>query len=227
MANILEEKLREAVSIGDVDSVNTLLSQKVNVNSQNSVNGCNFFRTALHWAYKRENKHLIKLLVDHGAKQDVRNSQGQTPNEVSPDLNSKDKSSNGGLHIIPNYLKNPSSSVDLGTAQKKQKTADYKKVTVKEEEVSSPSLKEEDVLVIPVRIADLEDQDYIDIEIPKSNLTYANLLRVCCQELKVRQNQVERIRKRPCTRLRNDNDVKRLEKYNNLEIVLKPEFYAD
>uniref|UniRef100_A0A6P7F3N2 Ankyrin repeat domain-containing protein 40-like isoform X2 n=1 Tax=Diabrotica virgifera virgifera TaxID=50390 RepID=A0A6P7F3N2_DIAVI len=226
MANILEEKLREAVSIGDVDSVNTLLSQKVNVNSQNSVNGCNFFRTALHWAYKRENKHLIKLLVDHGAKQDVRNSQGQTPNEVSPDLNSKDKSSNGGLHIIPNYLKNPSSSVDLGTAQKKQKTADYKKVTVKEEEVSSPSLKEEDVLVIQVKI-ESDDPDYIEIEIAKSNLTYANLLRVCCQELGITENQVERIRKEPDVRLRNDKDVKRLDEDDSLEIVLKPEFYAD
>lgn len=39
MANILEEKLREAACIGDAESVLNLLSQNIDVNSQNSVNG--------------------------------------------------------------------------------------------------------------------------------------------------------------------------------------------
>ncbi|XP_072380281.1 ankyrin repeat domain-containing protein 40-like [Diabrotica undecimpunctata] len=213
MANILEEKLREAVSIGDVESVNLLLSQKINVNSQNNMNGW----TALHWAYKRGNNHLIKLLIDHGANGDVRNSKGQTPQEVSPyyvDLNSKDKSSDDGLNYVPNYLKNPPLSVDLGTGHKKQKTTDCRNAPV------PTSSSEEEVLVLPVKIFSSSDPDFIEIEIIKSNLTYANLLRVCCQELGILESQVERVRKLPNIRLRNDNDVKRLRSHHLLEVVL-------
>ncbi|CAG9830609.1 unnamed protein product [Diabrotica balteata] len=212
MANILEEKLREAVSIGDVESVNLLLSQKINVNSQNNMNGW----TALHWAYKRGNNHLIKLLIDHGANRDIRNSKGQTPEEVSPDyvdLNSKDKSSVDGLNYVPNYLKNPPVSVDLGTGHKKQKTTDYRNGSV------PTSSSEEEVLVLKVKISS-SDPDYIEIEISKSSLTYANLLRVCCQELGILESQVERIRRLPNIRLRNDKDVKRLQFYHSLEVVL-------
>lgn len=39
MANIAEEKLREAACIGDLEALQTLISQNVNINSQNSVNG--------------------------------------------------------------------------------------------------------------------------------------------------------------------------------------------
>lgn len=39
MANIAEEKLREAACIGDLEALQTLISQNVNLNSQNSVNG--------------------------------------------------------------------------------------------------------------------------------------------------------------------------------------------
>lgn len=37
--NILEEKLREATCVGDLEAVQILLHQNVNVNSQNPVNG--------------------------------------------------------------------------------------------------------------------------------------------------------------------------------------------
>lgn len=39
MANILEEKLREAACLGDLYALRTLLSRNVNINSQNAING--------------------------------------------------------------------------------------------------------------------------------------------------------------------------------------------
>lgn len=39
MANVLEEKLREAACIGDIEAVLNIVSQNIDVNSQNSVNG--------------------------------------------------------------------------------------------------------------------------------------------------------------------------------------------
>lgn len=39
MANVLEEKLREASCIGDLEAVEILVFRNVNVNSQNPVNG--------------------------------------------------------------------------------------------------------------------------------------------------------------------------------------------
>lgn len=39
MSGILEEKLREAACIGDIEAVQALIAQNVNINSQNFVNG--------------------------------------------------------------------------------------------------------------------------------------------------------------------------------------------
>lgn len=39
MSSVLEEKLREASSIGDTEAVSQLLAQNVDINSQNTING--------------------------------------------------------------------------------------------------------------------------------------------------------------------------------------------
>lgn len=77
-------------------------------------------------------------------------------------------------------------------------------------------------MVLLVRIAGSTDPDFIEIEVPRWKLTYSSLLHICCQELEVKEAQVERIRKLPQTRLRKDSDVKRLTEMQALEIVLKP-----
>lgn len=76
-------------------------------------------------------------------------------------------------------------------------------------------------LVLKVKLHGSSDPDFIEIEIAKWKLTYNNLLKICCEELEVVESQVERIRKLPNTRLRKDNDVKRLKDYQAIEIVLK------
>lgn len=39
MANMAEEKLREAACVGDTEAIQALIAQNVNVNSQNTMNG--------------------------------------------------------------------------------------------------------------------------------------------------------------------------------------------
>ncbi|GJQ79989.1 hypothetical protein Trydic_g9464 [Trypoxylus dichotomus] len=78
-----------------------------------------------------------------------------------------------------------------------------------------------DDLVLKVRIAGSNDPDFIEIEVPYWKLTYASLMKICCEELAVDVVQVERIRKLPNTRLRKDSELKRLMNYECLELVLK------
>lgn len=58
----LEETLREVCCIGDLEKVIVLVGHGVNVNSQNKVNGW----TGLHWAAKRNHKHVVSYLLNNG-----------------------------------------------------------------------------------------------------------------------------------------------------------------
>lgn len=76
-------------------------------------------------------------------------------------------------------------------------------------------------LVLKVRVANTDDPDFIEIDFPITHMNFSHLLTVCCKELAVNPQMVERIRKLPNTRLRNDKDVKRLENFTELELVIK------
>lgn len=45
-------------------------------------------------------------------------------------------------------------------------------------------------LVLKVRVGNGGDPDFIEIEIPRNELTYYSLLRVCCEELGLNASQV-------------------------------------
>lgn len=75
-------------------------------------------------------------------------------------------------------------------------------------------------LVLKVRIANCGDPDFIEIELQKSELTFARLVKVCCEELNTSPNQICKIRKLPNTILRKDKDVQRLTDYQELELML-------
>ncbi|XP_076853415.1 ankyrin repeat domain-containing protein 40 [Brachyhypopomus gauderio] len=109
----LQERLREASAIGDIDEVRTLVESGVNVNSQNEINGW----TCLHWACKRNHKNIVAYLLNSGAdkeiltakdelavqltsKPDIRRLLGVEEDDV-PEIKEPD------LPIIPNYLSNP------------------------------------------------------------------------------------------------------------------------
>ncbi|KAM5212376.1 ankyrin repeat domain-containing protein 40 isoform 1-T1 [Hipposideros larvatus] len=77
-------------------------------------------------------------------------------------------------------------------------------------------------LVLKVRIQNpsLRENDFIEIELDRQELTYQELLRVSCCELGVSPDQVEKIRKLPNTLVRKDKDVARLQDFQELELVL-------
>ncbi|CAH1154652.1 unnamed protein product [Phaedon cochleariae] len=219
MAEILEEKLREAACLGDVDAVTTLLSQNIDVNSQNSMNGW----TALHWACKRGNEDIAKILIANGADQHIKDFKGLLPFEVCSFSSNQNQGDQVGVKFTPNYLRNPplSSQVELGNIIKSKHT-DFGRMPT----TSLPTSQNDD-LVLKIRVQGSSDPDFIEIEIPRWKLTYSTLLKICCSELAVQEDQVDRIRKLPDTRLRRDSDVKRLRDYQALEIVLNAQLTSD
>ena len=98
-AKLDEEKLREAACYGDLDAVKTLIMKGVNVNAQHSINGwlvsfsmihsnfltiyCNLFRTALHWAAKRNHMDVALFLVTNGADKNLESFAKEIPADLS------------------------------------------------------------------------------------------------------------------------------------------------
>lgn len=74
--------------------------------------------------------------------------------------------------------------------------------------------------MLKVRIADSGELDFIEIELPKSELTFSKLLEICSKELNVPGDSIAKIRKLPNTVLRKDKDVQRLVNFQELEVVL-------
>ncbi|XP_076275919.1 ankyrin repeat domain-containing protein 40-like [Rhynchophorus ferrugineus] len=222
MANILEEKLREASCIGDLEAVKTLLSQNINVNSQNPVNGW----TALHWACKRGNERVVRLLLTNGADKNVKNFKEETPSDICTYSNIIDilgietvkfdtQGQHNSFNFVPSYIKNAPLNAQV----------DVDSIRVNSDIFSMPKTAlpagQSDELVLKVRVHGSPDPDFIEIEIPKWKLTYNTLLKICCEELQISETQVERIRKLPNTRLRKDNDVKRLTDFQALEVIIR------
>lgn len=77
-------------------------------------------------------------------------------------------------------------------------------------------------LVLKVRVANSGDPDFIEIELPRTELSYSRLLRVCCEELGISANQIIRIRKLPDTLVRKDKDVQRFRDFQEIEVVITP-----
>lgn len=53
-------------------------------------------------------------------------------------------------------------------------------------------------LVLKVRIANTDDPDFIEIDFPITHMNFSQLLTVCCKELAVNPQMVERIRYTQC-----------------------------
>uniref|UniRef100_A0A8C4X1D8 Ankyrin repeat domain 40 n=1 Tax=Eptatretus burgeri TaxID=7764 RepID=A0A8C4X1D8_EPTBU len=77
-------------------------------------------------------------------------------------------------------------------------------------------------LILKVRIQDSSqyDNDFIEMELDRQDLTYSALLHACCVELHLEPAGVEKIRKLPNTLLRRDKEVARLTDYQELELVV-------
>ncbi|KAG8223312.1 hypothetical protein J437_LFUL001186 [Ladona fulva] len=224
----LEEKLRQASCVGDEQSVRILLGSGININAQHPVNGW----TALHWASKRGHQNIISVLLKHGADKRAVSKKGETPLSVCTTPEARKLLGEDGspqnpventLPIIPHYLSHPplDSTVNLTNNSLPRKPNSLPAAeSLHLRNISGfNSLPSE--LVLKVRVANVNDPDFIEIDIPNgSDLTYSKLLRTCCDELGVILSDVIRCRKLPNTIVRNDKDVQRLKNFQELELVI-------
>ncbi|XP_073996847.1 ankyrin repeat domain-containing protein 40-like isoform X2 [Rhodnius prolixus] len=214
---VLEDNLRKAACEGDFDVVLEILSKGTNVNARHAINGW----TALHWASRRSWKEIVRLLLDHGADPTIVTENGETPLNLAsnPDIREllggdmNGTANESTLPITPNYIKNP----PLNT---KEDYSHWGNGSLHRRQPPTQDTVEE--LVLKVRVANGGDPDFIEIELPRTELTYYSLLRVCCEELGLNASQVVRIRKLPNTMLRKDKDVQRLIQMQEIEVVVTP-----
>ncbi|XP_040495831.1 putative ANKRD40 C-terminal-like protein [Ursus americanus] len=71
-----------------------------------------------------------------------------------------------------------------------------------------------------VRIQSPRENDFIEVELNRGELSYQNLLEVSCSELGIEPEQVKTIRKLPNTLLRKDKDIRRLRDFQEIELIL-------
>lgn len=74
-------------------------------------------------------------------------------------------------------------------------------------------------LVLKIRIANAADPDFVEVELSRTDLTYRALLYLCCMELDLKPQQIQKLRKLPNTRLRKDKDIQRLQDFQEIEVV--------
>lgn len=246
MNSELDEEFREACCNGNTDLMQKLINKGVDVNSQNKINGWTSLHWAAKRGHEIIVKSLLQnyadaslknsegksavevatdekirnILLDHLGPQSML-SKGSSKN------NSSEKPLSEQINFVPSYLKHPvfphvSSSqseqdTPAETEHEKEMLQKLNRMYPRLDEVEKKGLKNvEEELVLKVR-KDYE-QDFIEVEVPFSELTYENLLTVCCTELECRRNNLK-IRKLPNTIIRKDKDVKRLEQFQELEIV--------
>ncbi|OAD61946.1 Ankyrin repeat domain-containing protein 40 [Eufriesea mexicana] len=204
---VLEEQLRKAACVGDTVLVQELLNLGVDVNARHSVNGW----TPLHWACKKGSLDVVALLLKNGADKNIRTEIGETSailcnNPQILQLLDMPTDSQRILNesaVIPKYIKNDyvHGTVDSGITK-----------------IRNNGLYQ-DELVLKIRVADAPDPDFIEIELSQSDLSYQTLIRICCQELDIDPNQIVKLRKLPNTRLRKDEDIQRLQNFQEIEVV--------
>ena len=243
--NILEElneKLRETCCMGDAEGAYRCLSQGADINARNKMNGW----TSLHWAAKRGHTNLVEILLRANADTSITNNKEQTAYDVADsqsvrdilshhgdstfkpistnlmqsrteEKNSKVNNTNGSVNFVPNYLSNP--VFPYGAQNKSSAFQSYPQPTEKSEKTLD--YVDDNELVLKLRIADSIDKDFIEVELDRKELTFANLIKVCKEELSITNGQeIQKVRKLPNTLVRKDKDVKRLKQFQEIEFVL-------
>lgn len=223
-----EEKFREAACIGDLETVEHLLNNSsVDVNSSNVINGW----TALHWAAKRNHRGIVSYLMSKGANNQVTCKSGEIPAQLSSDpeihnilgaVNGQVETRQSNLPITPNYITHPEFPYTRKGDPPSQanRNVPYNAPNVPYNAPNTSYAGAEHEIVLKVRLANSDERDFIEVELPRSHLTFESLLSLFCHELGVDRKLVYKIRKLPDTVVRKDKDVKRLRDYQELELVL-------
>lgn len=222
-----QEELREAVAVGDMVKLKKLVEEKhVEINSQNSVNGW----TALHWAVVRNHPSIVAYLLNNGADKTIKNHDGDVASQLTTDTaihkilgvsdaaNLKVKETK--LPITANYLAYP----PFPYMNSQQSTAHSAPPPPPPPPPIAPNpylfTSSDNEMVLKARVANVEEKDYVEIELDRSSLTFDALLNLMCHELCIDKRLVHKIRKLPDTIIRKDKDVKRLVDFQEMELVL-------
>ncbi|XP_074870453.1 ankyrin repeat domain-containing protein 40-like isoform X2 [Carettochelys insculpta] len=242
----LQERLREAAALGDIGEVQRLVEFGVNINSQNEINGW----TCLHWACKRNHAEVVSYLIKAGADKEIPTSKGEMPaqltskREIRKILGVADNEVMPTLPAVCTMPESPKPVIQNGPIQQASvpQSRSYASPGASKQPVSQqqngscmgpmptfqpffftgafPFNMQELVLKVRIQNLALRENDFIEIELDRQELTYKELLRVSCCELGVNPEHVEKIRKLPNTVLRKDKDVARLQDFQELELVL-------
>ncbi|KAK2588923.1 hypothetical protein KPH14_001779 [Odynerus spinipes] len=215
--HILEGRLREAVCIGDTDVVQELINLGVDVNAR--VDGW----TPLQLACKKEFLDVVALLLKHGADKRMRTQNGDTAAHLCSNqqilklLNSDIQQNTNGpmMHqFMPKYMKNELCPTNVDAVNHSGV------INTHYESKNNNHLQDE--LVVKLRIANAPDPDFVEVELPMNDLTYQTLVHTCCDEFGLCAHQILKLRKLPNTKLRKDKDVKRLQHFQEIEIITDP-----
>jgi len=243
--NILEElneKLRETCCMGDVESAYRCLSQGADVNAKNKMNGW----TSLHWASKRGHTTLVEILLKANADTSMVNNKKETAYDLANSQSVRDiLSRHGGftfkpisgatqstavetstsavndssVKFVPNYLSNP--AFPYGGQSKSSPFQSYLQPTTNCTSQRTAECIDDGELVLKLRIAESIEKDFIEVELDKKELTFANLVKTCKEELDIEEGrEIRKVRKLPNTLVRKDKDVKRLKQFQEIECVL-------
>lgn len=217
---MLEERLREAIYIGDTDVVQEQINLGADVNSRCIFDGW----TPLHWACKKGSVDMVALLLKHGADKNIRSESGETPASLcsSPQIlqllySDSQRNTNGPMvnhQFIPKYIKNELLSTNVDPIQ--HSGINYTHYELKNNHHFH------DELVIKLRMANAPDPDFVEVELSMNDLTYQTLIQICCDEFGLCPHQILKLRKLPNTKLRKDKDVKRLQNFQEIEIITDP-----
>ncbi|GAB6020461.1 hypothetical protein CHUAL_003152 [Chamberlinius hualienensis] len=183
-----------------------------------------------------DNEDIIKMFGANSTNKPQQQQINDSPSSTGKNVIKEEK-----LPIIPNYITFPplQYKVDLNALDHHSNTTDRSCATAPPSSTSSASSSrtnangtplimkstlaahgQDDELVLKIRVANGSDPDFIEVELPMTELTYSRLLRLCCQELQVDPSQVIKLRKLPDTILRKDKDVSRLRNFQEIELVL-------
>ncbi|KYN04077.1 PREDICTED: ankyrin repeat domain-containing protein 40-like [Cyphomyrmex costatus] len=217
MERMLEERLRERVCLDDTEAVQDLLTLGVEVNAREPVSGW----TALHWACKQGYLDIVVLLLKNGADKNIRSEIGETPASVCSNqqiLYLLDTSDDLERIMYDTSLRAAPSAYAPSDFLRAPANSSKARNNIYDKNRLTSSFQDE--LVLKIRIANTADSDFIEVELPRSELTYQALLCLCCKELDLNLHQIQKLRKLPNTRLRRDKDIQRLQNFQEIEVVI-------
>lgn len=244
-----EEKLREACCYGDNEALAALIARGTNINCKHDINGWTGLHWAckrgnvntVHWLLANGADSKIENNQSQTAAQLSTNPQILQLLGVECSAAEDISSNSDTLPIVPNYLSSPridhKVSLDVRNPNEKPHTnglhegdsyqahsnhqASHIPVATGNSSVYQNTATQSKEIVMKVRVAYSSDPDFIEVEFQPGHMSYSHLLITCCKELAINPQMVERIRKLPNTRLRNDKDARRLCDYTELELVVK------